>query len=236
MKNNIKEEYTNFHIRKKSNHLYPTEWVIRTMLGSYPELKLDKSRYQGGKILDLGFGDGRNMKLLSNCGLKIHGVEITQETVDLCYKSLAMLQVEAELKVGSNTNIPFEAEYFDYILASSSCYYLDSDNTFNDNMQEIKRVLKKGGSFIANFPAFIVNDKIAPSFILENAERLNDGHVIVRNDIYGLRNGYKFKTFDSKQGLLDYFSNDFQNISIGLCIDNYYGVQINVFFITAQKK
>jgi SAM-dependent methyltransferase len=121
-------------------------------------------------------------------------------------------------------------------LASSSCYYLDEDNTFDDNMREINRVLKKGGSFIANLPAFIDNDKIPQNFILENAEHLEDGHVIIRNDIYGLRNGYKFKTFDSKQGVLDYFSKDFQNISIGLSMDNYYGVQINSIFITCRKK
>ena len=233
---NVQNNYTNFHKRKVSHHLYPSEWVIRTMLGTYPDLKLDKSAYKGGKILDLGFGDCRNMSLLNNCGLKISGVEITEETVELGKRSMEMLQIEADLKVGSNTTIPFNDEYFDYILASSSCYYVDGNSTFGSNMTEIKRVLKSGGSFIANFPAFIKIDKVPPSFILENATQLDDDHIIIQNDIYGIRNGYKFKTFDSIQKLKDYFNESFANISVGICMDNYYGVQINQFIMTAQKK
>lgn len=233
---NVKNKYTQFHLKKASRHLYPTEWVIRTMLGSYPQLKLDKSNYQGGKILDLGFGDGRNLSLLYNCGLHVYGVEITEETVELGKKNMEMLEVTAELKVGSNMEIPYDDHFFDYILASSSCYYVDGDATFDDNMNEIKRVLKPGGSFIANFPAFIDNDKIPVSFILENAKRIENDHVIIQNDIYGIRNGYKFKVFDSREKIESYFSMDFHNISVGVCLDNYYGVEINQYLLTAQKK
>jgi len=233
---NVKTGYTEFHLKKTSRHLYPTEWVIRTMLGSYPNLKLDKSNYNGGKILDLGFGDGRNMALLSNCGLQVYGVEITEETVELGRRSLDLVNVSAELKVGNNRQIPFDDGFFDYILASSSCYYVDGDSSFEDNMREINRVLKPKGTLIANFPAFIDNDKIPISFILENAEKTSDGHVIIHNDIYGIRNGYKFKAFSSPQELENYFSEGFQDISIGVCIDNYYGVEINQYILAAQKK
>ena len=233
---NVQDSYTLFHKQKVSHHLYPTEWVIRTMLGKYPELKLDKSNYNGGNILDLGFGDGRNMKLLANCGLTVSGVEITQETVDLVKKSMELLEVTADLRVGSNTSIPFGDAYFDYILASSACYYVDGNSSFDDNMNEIKRVLKTGGSLIANFPAFVANSDVEQSFILQNATRLEDDHIIVGGDIYGLRNGYKFKAFDSVEKLTHYFEKDFTNISVGVCMDNYYGVQINQFILTAQKK
>ncbi len=233
---NVQDSYTLFHKQKVSHHLYPTEWVIRTMLGKYPDLKLDKSNYAGGRILDLGFGDGRNMKLLSNCGLQVSCVEITAETVDLVKKSMELLDVTADLKVGSNTNIPFDDAYFDYILASSACYYVDGNSSFDDNMTEIKRVLKTGGSLIANFPAFVNISNVQQSFILQNATRLEDDHIIVGGDIYGLRNGYKFKAFDSAEKLNLYFEKDFTNISIGMCMDNYYGVQINQFLITAQKR
>lgn len=232
---NVQNNYTEFHKKKLSRHLYPTEWIIRTMLGSYPELKLDKSAYAGGKILDLGFGDGRNMPLLNNCGLKISGIEITEETVELGKKSMDLLQIDADLKVGSNTNIPFDDASFDYILASSSCYYVDGNASFNDNMEEIKRVLRSGGSFIANFPAFTDIKGVEPSFILKDAVRLEDDHIIIQNDIYGIRNGYKFKAFDSADKIKAYFAKGFTNVSVGICMDNYYGVQINHFIVTAQK-
>jgi len=102
---NIKSNYTNEHILKSSKHLYPTEWLIRTMLGKYPDLVFDKSCYDGGKILDIGFGDGRNFQLFDNIGLDIYGVEITEEIVSLAKNKMKSLNLPAKLVVGNNNNI-----------------------------------------------------------------------------------------------------------------------------------
>lgn len=232
----VKKTYSQFHKKNSSNHLYPTEWVIRTMLGNYPELKLDRSKYKGGKILDIGFGDCRNMPLLNNCGLDIYGVEITDETVSLGYDTLKGLNIDAQLKVGSNSSIPFEDNYFDYILSCASCYYVDEGNIFEDNLKEITRVLKPGGYFIANFPAFSNSLGIADNFILKNCISAENGHVIIKGDVFNLRNGYKFKVFHSNEDLVKTFSNSFTDISIGDCFDNYFGLQINAQLLVAKKK
>lgn len=236
MKSDIKKEYTNFHQKKQSQHLYPTEWVIRTMLGSYPELKMNRSCYQGGKILDLGFGDGRNMQLLHNCGLQIHGVEISDETCELVGNRMMESGIEVDLRTGSNSQIPFPDNYFDYVLASSSCYYVDRPDTFDDNMKEIARVLKQGGTLIANFPLFSPNSAVVnESFILQDAETSADGHIIIKNDIYGIRNGYTFKAFYSTQDLTNSLSAYFNDFSFGRCLDCYFGVSINSIFTTCRK-
>ena len=231
-----KSSYSQFHIKNKSKHLYPTEWVIRTMLGNYPELYLDKSNYAAGKILDLGFGDCRNMQLLANCGLDIYGVEITDDIVNMATETMNELQIPATLKVGTNSKIPFEDNYFDYLLASSSCYYVDADSSFTDNLFEIFRVIKPGGYFIANFPAFSPVSTVPESFILEKCDFTHDNHVIIRNDIYGIRNGYKFKAFKNAEELKNTLEDKFDNISIGYTLDNYYGVQINTFILSCRKR
>lgn len=233
---NVKVSYSDFHKKNRSKHLYPTEWVIRTMLGSYPKLSLDRSKYPGGKILDLGFGDCRNMTLLDNCGLDIHGVEITEDILIIARETLNGLGIEATLKVGSNASIPFEDNYFDYLLASSSCYYVDANTTFTKNLEEMVRVLKPGGYIIANFPSFSPEPSVKESFILQDCGFTEDNHVIIKNDIYGIRNGYKFKAFRSKQELEGTFAPYFTDIAIGGCLDNYFGVQINALFIVAKKK
>jgi SAM-dependent methyltransferase len=235
MLDNVKKSYTEFHLRKKSTHLYPTEWVIRTMLGDYPELKYDRSKYKGGKILDLGCGDGRNMPLLKNCGLEIHGVEITQEIVDMVNGSLANIGIDADLRVGSNTNIPFEDNYFDYLLASASCYYCDNNGTFEENLEEISRVMKPGAYFIANFPAF-TDIPIPVNYGLRDAIPTEDGHVILTNDVFGIRNGYKFKAFRSPEEIVKTFSDKFEDICVGYTFDNYYGLQQNLYIVVARKK
>jgi SAM-dependent methyltransferase len=206
------------------------------MLGTYPRLTLDKSKYEGGKILDLGFGDGRNMTLLHNCGLNVYGVETTQETVDMVQKSLEPYGINPTLKVGSNSNIPFEDNFFDYILASAACYYIDNNGTFADNMKEITRVLKPGGYFIANFPGFTAFNEMPVNFILDGAIPTEDGHVIIQNDVFGMRNGYKFKAFKGEEDLRTTLSEYFDPISIGYCFDDFYGLQQNLYISASRKK
>lgn len=235
MVEDVKKSYTDFHLRKKSNHLYPTEWVIRTMLGNYPNLKYDRSMYEGGKILDLGFGDGRNMPLLHNCGLNIYGVETTEDTVNMVTEVMSQLNIATTLKVGSNTNIPFEDGFFDYVLASASCYYIDKNATFEDNLKEIARVIKPGGYLIANFPGF-TDINMPQNYILKDAIHLGDGHVIIQNDVFGIRNGYKFRPMHSPEDLVNTLSPYFEDISVGYCFDDFYGLQHNLYISTAKRK
>ncbi len=106
------ETYPEYHRKHSSNHVYPTEWVIRTLLGRYPRLALDKASFRGARILDLGFGDCRNMPLLANCGFEIYGIEISDDVVLLGEEKLTELSIAATLKTGSNAAIPFEGQFF----------------------------------------------------------------------------------------------------------------------------
>jgi SAM-dependent methyltransferase len=225
----VKDSYTAFHEDHNATHVYPTEWVIRTFLGNYPNLSLDKSKYAGAKILDLGFGDGRNWPLLYNQRFDIYGVEITDKVVALGNQRAGSLGIPATLRVGRNSAIPFEDNFFDYLLACHSCYYVDKDTTFQDNLNEIVRVLKPGATFVSSLPE-------PNGDIFKNCLEKEDGHVEIRNDPWGLRNGYLFKWFPSEQEIHKTFSPFFDNLSIGLCCDNYYGVQINVWLLVCQKK
>ncbi len=226
---NVKQTYTDFHKAKQSKHIYPTEWVIRTILGKYPNLHLNKAGYTGAKILDLGFGDCRNMPLLSHCDFDIYGVEISDDIISMAYQKLSDLKISATLKKGTNTNIPFEDSYFDYLLACHSCYYVDSETSFNSNLSEMSRVLKKGGTVIASLPA-------PDNFILKDCTNLQDGHVVIRNDIYGLRNGYIFRAFEDEEEVKRVFSRDFERVTVCKCEDNFWGVQINFFIVVATKR
>jgi ubiquinone/menaquinone biosynthesis C-methylase UbiE len=227
--NTVKETYTAFHEDHKATHIYPTEWVIRTLLGNYPNLKLDKTRYRGAKLLDLGFGDGRNWPLLHNQKFNIYGIEITEKIVSLGYQRASELRIPVTLQIGRNSSIPFEDNFFDYLLACHSCYYVDKDTTFQDNLNEFVRILKPGAIFMASLPE-------PNGDIFKGCIEREDGLVEIRNDPWGLRNGYLFKWFRSEQDINNTFSPYFDNLSIGLCCDNYYGVQINVWLLVCSKK
>jgi len=224
----VKSTYTDFHETHNPKHVYPSEWVIRTFLGSYPQLSLDKTKYKNARILDMGFGDGRNWPLLHNLSFKIHGVEITESIIALGEERAADLKIPVTLKLGNNSTIPFENEFFDYILASSSCYYVDRGTTFTDNLKEYWRVLKPGGIFAASLPE-------STNAIFDKCVELEDGHVEIRNDPWGLRNGYVFRRFRSEEDVREAFSPYFDCFAIGLCRDNYYGILISAFLLVCAK-
>lgn len=225
--NDIISNYTKEHINKLSKHLYPTEWLIRTMLGNYPNLVFNKDCYAGGKILDMGFGDGRNFQLFNNIGLNIYGIEISQEIVDLAKNRIR--DIDLNLAVGNNRYIPHNDDFFDIIVACSSFYYVDNGSSFQDNLKEYCRVLKKNGILIANFP------EISKNFICKNSINVGDNHIIVQNDIHKLRNGYILRAFESKEEILNIFSPYFKDICIGYLCEEYYGYILSGYIMVATK-
>jgi len=226
---NLSEKYSDEHKSKSLINLYPTEWVIRTFIGKYPELIFDKTNFKNGNILDSGFGDGRNFQLLSDLGFIIHGTEINKEIVQLGEERLKRLDIVGDLKVSKNHNIAFPKNYFDYILASSSMYYVEDNSTFFENKFELLRVLKFGGSLIANFP------HSKKHFIFNESVELKDQHFLIKNDIHKLRNGYILKGFQHGDEIMYEFKDYFENISIGYLEEDYFGYKMSMFIMAADK-
>ena len=120
------------------------------------------------------------------------------------------LNVDVTLAVGRNHSIPLDDAMFDIILACQACYYVDPGKQFNDNIKEISRVLRPGGMFIFSAP-------IGTCYIMQGAQDTGDGHMIITNDPYGVRNGYMMKKFDSESEVRTSLASDFDNLAIGSC-------------------
>lgn len=225
----IKEHYADLYSKRNPSRVYPVEFVVRTFLGTYPGLALDRSRFRSAKILDLGFGDGRNMPLLHDLGFEIYGVEISEEICRLTEKRMEHLGVPVHLAIGDNSHIPFDADAFDFVLACHACYYVNEDETFEDNLREIARVLRPRGRFVFSLAK-------TDSYILNAAERLENGLYRITQDPCGLRNGSIFRAFGSKEEILDQLGVYFSDFSLGLCENDFYGIYERVWIGTCLKR
>ncbi|MGY8684173.1 class I SAM-dependent methyltransferase [Bradyrhizobium sp. UFLA05-153] len=224
----IEGKYDAFYRARNPDYVYPVEFVVRAFLGNYPRHKTDKTTYPGQRVLDLGCGDGRNIPLLRNLGMEVCGIEISQDICDLTQKRMKALGVDAELKVGRNTDIPYPDGHFDTVLACHACYYVDPGTQFQDNLREIARVLKPGGSFVCSLP-------IATAYLLHGAKDLGDGHMEIANDPYGVRNGYILKKFDDEAQITAALSPRFDRLEIGSCRNDFWGIEEHVWIVACRK-
>ncbi len=100
------------------------------------------------KILDIGIGTGLSATAFHKAGLKIYGLDYSQEMLEVCRQK----HIAADLRQFdlNDTPLPYQTNYFNHVSANAVLYFIPQlDALFS----EISRVLKKGGIF-----AFIIEE------------------------------------------------------------------------------
>jgi len=102
---------------------------------------------KGGKILEIGFGNGYLLSALSK-GYDVHGADISSENIEQMEK-----RVDARFKlVSSDGKLPYPDETFDAFIASEVLEHMD-DEELSICISEAFRILKKGGYAVVTIPA-----------------------------------------------------------------------------------
>lgn len=209
---------------------YPAEFLIRIFKGKYPRLDLRKNDYQGRRICDVGCGDGANLAFLGRCGFKVHGVEITDDIADKVKANLASFGIKADIRVGSNKNIPFKDGFFDYLVSWNACYYMDNGELdFGTHVKEFARVIRPGGYLILSIPK-------TSNITLRAGKRLKGGYQVIEKDTSKLRNGAVFKIFKGTGDVKKSFGKYFTNFIFGDQHDDCFGWNYHWYLVVCQKR
>jgi ubiquinone/menaquinone biosynthesis C-methylase UbiE len=103
----------------------------------------------GMKILDAGCGRGETALALAREGAEVAGLDYSAAAVELTKEMLAELQPDADIRVGSVTDLPWPDNTFDRIQFSDVIEHLDPPQTV-PALAEFHRVLKPGGFLLVH--------------------------------------------------------------------------------------
>jgi ubiquinone/menaquinone biosynthesis C-methylase UbiE len=112
---------------------------------------------QGKMVLEVGFGPGHLLKLLSSHNFSVYGIDISHQMSRLAYQRLiGKSRVNPTIIRGTAQTLPVQSGGMDTIIATFPSDYIFNTKTLN----EIKRVLKPDGTLLILLAAFPRTDSI----------------------------------------------------------------------------
>lgn len=108
---------------------------------------LDRTEWNGRKVLEIGLGQGAESEQLIRRGARWSGLDLTQESVDRVHARLAVRDLpHDEVRQGSAVAIPWPADTFDLVFSHGVLHHIPD---IRAAQAEIHRVLKPGGILVA---------------------------------------------------------------------------------------
>jgi len=139
IKRNVDDDCVNFYYRPVVGMFYRKRLSM-----VYNLMKSEKY----GRILEIGYGSGVFMPALQKHGKELFGIDIHDYHSEV-KQILAKAGIKAELQYGDIGKIPHSDRSFDCIVSISVLEHVRDLDTVID---EIKRVLRPGGTLVAGFP------------------------------------------------------------------------------------
>lgn len=134
------------------------------------ESNLDKT------VLDCGAGGNcPPLSLFANYGYLTHGIEFSQDQLDMANKFAKENNQTLNIELGDMRHLDFADESFSFVYSYNSVFHISKEDV-KQSVNELKRVLKKGGLLFVNF--LTVNDF-----------RYDDGKDAGNNQFYQMEDG-----------------------------------------------
>tara|TARA_R100001530_G_scaffold127734_1_gene97061 strand:- start:11847 stop:12434 length:588 start_codon:yes stop_codon:yes gene_type:complete len=136
----------NINTPELSEKIFKEKWNedVHTVDGNrFDELARD---FKGGRYLDIGcFNSPKLGELAEIEGNEIHGIDHAKRVIDV----MSLKFPNVNYKVGDCYELPYEDEYFDYIVSGELLEHLEVPQ---EMIAEAMRVLKSGGTMAISTP------------------------------------------------------------------------------------
>jgi SAM-dependent methyltransferase len=223
-----KSGYINHYLKIKKT--YPSVLALKLFLGNNPGFNLKNEKPNVSTIIDIGFGDGRDIELFLELGFSVSGVEPDFDVVEHTLKKYHKFKDRLDLRVGSNMNTGYENDTFDIIYASASIYYLPSlKYNINDAFSEAYKICKPGGLLMGTLARNDIHT-------ISEAEKVNRNVYILKDPFYGYRKGQVYHTYSDKSQIInDLVKVGFKDTIIYDYDVNWFGTRETLFIFVTKK-
>ena len=189
-------------IYKQGKHFnkYPYDNVVSFVFRNLPDNKQAKDM----RILEVGCGTGNNLLFAAQEGFTVFGIDCSPSAIAYCQNTFDEKQLNGEFTVGDMSDLPYEDDYFDFVIDRGAITCVESENSYQV-ISEIERVLKKGGRFFFN------PKSIAHSSYQLSKEKTNDS---CSNITIGSLAGLDYIHFFSEEKILKIFKSGWKILSI----------------------
>lgn len=123
------------------------DWNFGTAGHKLVELVIDGTIKRNSKILDVGSGPGNESIFLAKQGMKVIGLDLNPEAIELAKKLSELQKVKVEFVQGDALKMPFKDQMFD-VVNDTFVFHHFEPSVRKQYAREINRILKPDGIFI----------------------------------------------------------------------------------------
>jgi SAM-dependent methyltransferase len=134
----------NEELRDAFNQIAPGWYNYRHWTIFRTELEGLAKEWGQGKLLNLGCGHGADFLPFAQT-FELYGIDFSDEMIRMAGKYAAKFNFPVNLAVGDITNLPYNSEAFDHVIAVATYHHLKKGQQL-PAFQEMRRVLRPGGT------------------------------------------------------------------------------------------